>query len=459
MNAADLPARVRGGRLRDHDLLVRLAAFVIVMGLAIAARWLAPATGLGGPSAALAFGFALVAAAIAGDLVDRVRLPRVTGYLLFGLVCGPYVANILSRPMARQLELANGLAVALIAFISGLEMNFSRLWPRLGTILRVGGATIGITWLGLFALLLAAWDWLPILPEASGFGRVAVVALVATLVTSFSPTVTLAVLADSRARGPFSELVLTVAVLGDLVLILTFALAMEAVRWTIGGAGLSDVGLLAQLAWEIFGSLAFGGLVGSAFALYLRGIGRETTVVLVGVCTVLAVLSVRLHFEPVLAALAAGLVVENIAAPRGDALRQAVENGSAPVLIILFVAAGAALDLGALAAFGAPALVLAAARTGLVRVGNGVGVNVSRPESDSGSLLWMGLISQAGVTLGLAFLVAAEYPDWGLRVRTLIVAMVALHQIVGPVAFRLALARTGEIGRMDDEAEASAATG
>ena len=50
---------------------------------------------------------------------------------MFGVVCGPFVANIISRPMARELQIVNGLAIALIAFMAGLELNFQRLLPRL----------------------------------------------------------------------------------------------------------------------------------------------------------------------------------------------------------------------------------------------------------------------------------------------------------------------------------------
>jgi hypothetical protein len=63
--------------------------------------------------------------------------------------------------------------------------------------------------------------------------------------------------------------------------------------------------------------------------------------------------------------------------------------------------------------------------------------------------VWMGMVSQAGVTLGLTLIVAGEYPTWGVTVQTLSVALIALHQLVGPVLFRAALARAGEIGQMD----------
>lgn len=47
----------------------------------------------------------------------------------------------------------------------------------------------------------------------------------------------------------------------------------------------------------------------------------------------------------------------------------------------------------------------------------------------------------------MALLIAAEFPTWGQSVNTLVVALVALHQLAGPVLFRAALARAGEIGR------------
>ena len=61
----------------------------------------------------------------------------------------------------------------------------------------------------------------------------------------------------------------------------------------------------------------------------------------------------------------------------------------------------------------------------------------------------MGLVSQAGVTLGLTILVAREFPTWGLQVQSLMVALIAIHELIGPVLFRAALGRAGEIGKMD----------
>jgi Kef-type K+ transport system membrane component KefB len=407
-------------------------------------------------SIGFAFGFALIAAALAGDLFERIRLPRITGYLVFGVVCGPFVANIISRPMARELTIVNGLAIALIAFMAGLELNFQRLLPRIRAILTLGAIQLGLMYAGLFALGWLAWPWLPLLPEATGLARITLAALLATLVVSFSPTVTIAVIADSRARGPLSELVLALVVITDLALIVMFTLAMQAVRWSMGAMPTGeDVSLLARLAWEIFGSFAFGAIVGSLFAFYLRLIGREVTIMLLALCVVLSQVGAAFHFEPLLAALAAGLVVENIAPPNGDALKDAVERGALPVLVVFFAAAGASLHLDALSSIGLIAVAVSAVRFAFVRIGGYLGARVEVPgvAPETAQMAWMGLVSQAGVTLGLTIIVASEFPEWGARVQTLMVSLIALHELIGPILFRLALARAGEIGKMGDETE------
>jgi len=425
----------------------RPLALALVMAVVYFVHQLRSGAGAGDQGLALAVGFALLAAALAGEIVERLRLPRLTGYLLFGFVCGPYVMNLISGPMARELRVLDGLAVALIAVIAGLEINLTRLRPRLVKMLQAGGTTIAVLYAALFVILYAAWPWLPIQPGATGGLKVAIVALLAAVVTSFSPTVTIAVIAEDRAEGPLTELTLAVVILGDLLLVLIFGLSMQLARWATSNGGGDHVGLFAHLSWDIVGSLAFGALVGAVFALYLRTVGREVALVLLTVCVVLSELGAWLRFEPVLAAVAAGFVVENIAPPRGDALKEAVERSALPVLIVFFVAAGASLRVDALQEIGLVAVGLAAIRLGLIRAGTAAGARVAGLESPLKDLLWRGLVSQAGLTVGLTVIIATTYPDWGVPLQTLTLALIALHVVIGPILFRTALARAGEIGK------------
>jgi Kef-type K+ transport system membrane component KefB len=429
----------------------RAAAFAIVLLAGWVARQGAQTGGAVASAVPFALGFALIAAVLAGELVERLALPRVSGYLLFGLVCGPFVGNLITSTMARELQVFNGVAVALIAFVAGLEINVARLRPRARMLGALAGGTLGVMYAAMVPLLWIAWPWLPIAPEAAGAARWAMALVLAVVVISFSPTVTIAVVAENRARGPFTELVLALVIFADLVLILSFTLALQAAGWALGATQGEAVGLAAHLAWDIGGSFAFGAAAGAAFALYLRWVGREVTLVLVGTCAGVAELGRYMHLEPVLAALAAGLVVENIASVHGDALRDAVERGALPVLVIFFATAGASLDLHAVSELGLLALGIAVVRVITIRAGLAAGTHLAGDVPAGASLAWMGLVSQAGVTVGLAIVVAARYPGWGTALQTLVIALTTLHVVVGPVLFRAALARAGEIGGMDRE--------
>jgi Kef-type K+ transport system membrane component KefB len=430
-------------------MIRRSAALIVVLAIGMLVQRTMPEGGVAGGSVALALGFVLVAAVLTADFAELLHLPRVTGYMLLGLVCGPYIGNLITHTMATDLGVFNGLAVVLIAFMAGLEINILSLRSRLGVVLRLGAVTLVLMYVVILPALYAAWPWLRIDPGATALTRLAIAVVLTVMVISFSPTVTIAVIAESRARGPFTELVLTLVVLTDLALILAFTLAMQFAGWTLGTGGHDDVGLATHLAWDIFGSFAFGAAIGAVFAIYLRLVGRELTLALLGLCGLIAVVAGRFSFEPLLTALAAGLVVENVAPPRGDALRHAVEGGALPVLVIFFAAAGASLQIDALAELGVVAVAIALVRGVMIRVATAAGSKASGVDPEHGKLVWMGLVSQAGVTLGLASIVAAQYPDWGGRIQTLVVAIIAIHQVIGPVLFRAALAKVGEIGRMD----------
>jgi trehalose-6-phosphate synthase/Kef-type K+ transport system membrane component KefB len=418
----------------------QLLALSLAVGVMVAVRGATT-----GPAAtALALGFALMGASVAGDALRRFNLPRVTGYLVFGVVVGPSLGNLITESMSAQLQVVTGLATTLIALIAGLTLSVERLGSRFAAIVRMTAATLAIAMIGLSAVAWLAWPWLPIAPDSVGAHRLAMLALLVVMTVSFSPTMTAAVVADSGARGRLSDTVLAVVVLADLALLVLFSVSMLMAR-VVFGTGDEGTEILARLAWEIGGAVAFGVLIGVLFALYLRYIGREITLVLLAVCAVLSQVGTTQQLQPLLAALAAGVVIENLAVAQGDTLRTAVRHGAPPVLVVFFVAVGASLRLDAVAAIGISAAALSAVRLGFIRLGVAAGVKSSGLPEPIGQYAWTGLVSLAGITLGFASVVAAEFPGWGHQLQLLLVASIAIHELVGPILFRGGLARAGEL--------------
>ena len=255
---------------------------------------------------ALALGFCLVVALVTGELFRRLRLPRLTGYLLFGVLVGPYLGNLVNESMARQLQVINGIATTLIAFIAGLTLNLERIGPRVTGIARLTITTLGVAMFGLGAVAWVTWSWLPVAPDATGIAKLSMVVLLAIVTVSFSPTMAAAVISETGSRGRLSDLVLAIVVFADLIVLVLFSIALQGARFVFGQAGDGEVNVLIRLAWEIGGAVAFGSLIGALFALYLRYVAREVTVVLIGVCVVLSQVGLTGRVEPLLAALAAG---------------------------------------------------------------------------------------------------------------------------------------------------------
>jgi len=425
--------------------VTRIAALVLVAVAVIWARGLGTSAASGSAGTALALGFALVGAWVTGDLLRRFHLPRLTGYLLFGILVGPQLGNVITESMARQLQVITGIATTLIALIAGLTLNIERMGRRFAAIVRMTCVTIALAMAGLAVLLWMAWPWLPVAPEATGATKLMMLLLLIVILVSFSPTMTAAVITDTGARGRLSEIVLAMVVLADLVVLVLFSFLMQIARVALKGADGELPAILVRFAWQIGGAVSFGVLVGALFALYMRYVGREVTLVLLGVCTVLSQVGSTQEFEPLLAAVAAGLVIENLAVAQGDTLRAAVQRGAPPVLVVFFAAVGASLRLDALATIGSVALALSLARIVVIHASLRVGWKLTDLDERLGKYAWTGLVSQAGITLGFASIVATEYPGWGTRIQLLLVGLIAIHELVGPIVFRQGLTRAREI--------------
>ena len=319
----------------------RLLALALAAGAVFWVRQLGPAGVVDSAGIAMVLGFTLVGAWVMGDVLRRFHVPRLTGYLLFGVMLGPYLGNVISQSMTSQLQVITGVATTLIALIAGLTLNIERLGRRLRSIVYMTGIMLAVAVGGLAALAWLAWQWLPIAPYAAGVTKLAMIALLVVMVVSFSPTMTAAVIADTGARGRLSNTVLAIVVIADLAILILFSVCMQIGRVAFQLEGGDGIDVIVGFAWEIGGAIAFGALIGALFALYMRYIGREVTLVLLAVCGLLSQVGATQRFEPLLAAVAAGLVIENLAIAEGDALRAAVQRGAPPVLVVFFVAIGA----------------------------------------------------------------------------------------------------------------------
>jgi len=230
-----------------------------------------------------------------------------------------------------------------------------------------------------------------------------------------------------------------------VVVVLLFTVAFSLAQASLGGPTAGAPAVLLQLLREVLGSICAGLVVGGAVSLYLRFVRQELVVFAVVVVFATAAAASALHFELLLSLLVAGFFVENVAPVRAEPLVETLHHMAVPVFVIFFAIAGAELDLAAFASLAPVVLALALIRGAAILGGSRAGARVGGAEPVVAREIWTGLVSQAGVALGLATIIAERLPSLGRAMQVLIVGIIAINESVGPVLFRRGLARAGEI--------------
>lgn len=417
----------------------------VLAGLMSAVRSFSEGEEPGSSARALAFGYLLVTGYFAGVMAKQRGLPKLTGYLLAGVAIGPSGASIVSRTMLDSLQLVNGMAVAMIALTAGTELEVQRIKPLVRTVAAITLiAVLGTTCL----LTLAVWLARPHIPFLGAMGTLQsllVAAVIGVVTVAQSPAVVVALRDELKADGPVSRTVLAVVVLADLVVIFMFAV-LSTVTKAVFGVQADVARTFASLGWEIFGSLIAGVLVGLVLILYLSKAKGGTALFLLAITFIVAEVGGRLDFDPLLVALAAGALVRN-ASQHADALHEQLEMAALPVYVLFFCVAGATLHIAALGQVWVPALLIISVRAFGLVFGTRLAARVAAAPPAVARYGGFGLLPQAGLALALSMLFTRTFPEFGSQASALTLSVVALNELLAPVAYRLALVRSGEVGR------------
>lgn len=423
----------------------RLLTLVVIGLLAALFRALGPLEGM--VSSTMLLGFLLLAAFVAGELAREVGLPRITGYLVIGILFGPHVLGLLPRETVQGFRLINGVALCVIALQAGGELRLGPVGERLANILTTTALQIGLILVGVAAAVVLASGFFPML-DGQGNRVVFAVALIFGLVAvANSPATIIAVMTELRARGPLADTALGVSVLKDVLILLLIAVVIPAAVVLVEPAGGFDFHQVGELTFRIVLALAFGAIVGWLIGLYLEKVAAQPILfvlaVAFGIVELTDVLGLESEFY-ILLSMAAGFVVQNLSI-QGPRFVRALEVNSLPLYALFFSVAGADLDLGVIPGVWKAGVVIIVARATLMYLSTYLAAVSTRELPVIRRHAWTGFIAQAGVTLGLATIVRERFADWGgAEVAAIIIAMIAVNQLVGPPLFRFSLLRAGE---------------
>ena len=391
-----------------------------------------------------------------GQLFARFNLPKISGFLVAGVVAGPFVLGIFTESGLSQLRFLQEFALAFIAFAAGSELYLPEIRGKLRSIGWITGALVITTLiLGTGAIFLLS-TWIPFMATMDTSERAAVAFVAASILIARSPSVAIAVINELRAKGPFTQIALGITVVSDVVVIFMFALAVSVADAFLTDVSL-DIGLILLLLFELFLSITVAYIYSKLLELVLR-INTEAwlkigMILLLGFSVYVLSSMVREYshanlpfeilLEPLLICMVASFIVNNWSSHRTEFSHLLHETGPL-IYIIFFTLVGAELKLDVLGEVWFIALAIFGIRIISIFVGSMIGGIVAGEPLQHNRLRWMVLVTQAGVALGLAKEVSVEFGTWGEAFATTIIAVVVLNEIIGPIIFKNAIVRVGE---------------
>lgn len=405
----------------------------------------------------LGISVALMAGLLMSRVVKPLKLPAVTGYLIAGILIGPYCLGLLgikgigftNVSEVADLKILNDVALGFIAFAIGDEFRISQLkhtgkqatiigiFQAVFTTLVVDGALIGLHFI-------LGEDKLP-LSSAIILGAIA---------SATAPAATLMVVRQYKAKGKLTNLLLPIVALDDAVGLIIFAVSFGIAKaMTLGGFSLVSV-LVDPLA-EIVFSLILGAILGWCLSFsekFFHSRSKRQAIVITAIFLAVALSKLKFHigpvhvgFSPLLVCMMLGTVFCNICEFSAN-LMEKTDRWTTPLFILFFVLSGAELEFSVftdLSIIGI-GLIYIIARTLGKYLGARFSSVMAKSEPNIQKYLGITLLPQAGVALGMS-ITAMEIGESGIIIRNIVLFGVLIYELFGPTMTKIALTKAGDI--------------
>jgi Kef-type K+ transport system membrane component KefB len=411
------------------------------------------------------FGIAalIILALIGGKLIEIIKFPKVTGYILIGILIGPSVLGVLSHDMVEKFTLIRQIAIGFIGYTIGLELKFRKL-KKTGkqvtiiTLIQAGMTAIFVT--AAVGAYLTVTDGDYIWTYAFILGAIA---------TATAPGPIVAVVKNFRTKGPVTDVLLPLVALDDAIGIMLFAIMLSLGTTLLGISGAVSISaIILDPLLEIIISILIGLVLGLILSFIVKKFNRESDSMLlmmtlgiifagIGIGQVPIIMNFfglhqTIYLSAILLPMTIGIVLTN---QIDDAFEKRLTKNtdlfSAPILLGFFTLAGAELDLSALVTVGVVGLIYIMFRVFGKVLGAYTGAKLSHAPPTVTKYLGFTLIPQAGVAIDMALTTELRFKELagfemiGTNIMTIVLAATVIYEVLGLIVVKSALSRAGEI--------------
>ena len=376
----------------------------------------------------LAFLWIVIGSFHVAKYFQKIRLPLITGFLISGVIAGPFFLKLVSDESIINLQIVNEFSLSYIAFAAGVELYIKEIRSSLKSIFWNTLGQLVVTFsVGVFSILLLA-PVIPFLANLSQANILAIALLTGTIFVARSPSSAIAIINEMRAKGRFTKTAISVTVIKDVLVILLFAICLSIANNLVKGIDL-DYFLLIELFVELTATflmgIALSKVIGFIFSFKLHQYIKIAILLCFGY--LMYPLSHYIHhlsesylpfeilIEPLLVCITVSFVIVNHTGLRIE-FQAVVEKIGPAIYAAFFTLAGAMMSLDILADTWKIALLFFAIRLIGMMGGAWLGSTVAGDPKIFKRIGWMPYVTQAGVSLALVMVVANAFPEWGKRV-------------------------------------------
>lgn len=388
---------------------------------------------------------------ILGEICTRFGLPKVSGYIIAGIILNPDLTNIIPESFVESATPVTNIALAFITFSVGGTLSFSKIRS-------LGKSIISITLLEAeFAFIFVAAIFVllgPIVINQPGLKTVSfyipLSILLASLASPTDPSATLAVVHEYRAKGQVTSTIMGVAAFDDILGILNFSLAVSAADILILHQHF-EINSISQPVFKIISSIFIGGLFGLFLNVLTKKINNESEGVLISLIISLLSLCFGLAgmfgADELLSTMTMGVIVVNYNIYK-DQIFKILERYTEELIFVLFFTISAMhLNFSVLVDNYLTIFIFIIFRAIGKFSGTFIGGKVSKSPVSVQKFTGGGLIPQGGIVIGLA-LVIRQNPSFASMsdiILNVIIGATIIHEVFGPIISKFSLKKAGEI--------------
>lgn len=387
----------------------------------------------------------VLAVAILGELVaEKLKLPVVVGYVVFGVLFGKSVIGVFSADFINNTAIINDFALGLMAFTIGAELKKS-LFVKLGK---------SIFFIVFFEASLA-FVFVTLTMYFLNPDKLYQAIILGAMASATAPAATIAVIQQYKAKGPLTSTILAVVGIDDAMSLIIFAFAATFAKSLMSGAHLSIIKVIVHPVIEISIALALGisfAFLSNIFFKKIRN-PEKLSIRVAAVIAILLGLSNLLDVSELLSIMAYAATLVNINPILTNRSTGIVKHFEPIFYALFFILAGANLDLSLFKTIGLMGLFYTLARGIGKYAGGSIGATLGKAPVKVRKYVGLGLFPQLGVAVGLAIVVnkmfgMGDYGEAGKMLSKIVLNILLfttiITEIVGPLLTRYAIIKAGE---------------